>query len=99
MAYGKREHTLHAFRRRLDEVLAAERERTKPPPPAISQEHAALREQIADAYSALLDPEEPESTDVVKRVMDHPDELASAAVQVLGMMLREQDLLIRNRGA
>jgi hypothetical protein len=95
MPAGKRAHKVRHYMRRIDAVLEEERERRMPPPPAISQEHAALREQIADAYSALLDPEEPESTDVVKRVMDHP-ELASAAVQVLGMMLQEQDLLIRN---
>jgi hypothetical protein len=94
MAGGRRRHTIRSYQRRIDEVLSEERERRKPPPHPISQEHVALQEQIADAYSALLDPEDPESTDLLKRVMDHP-ELAGAAVRVLGMMFQERELLAR----
>ena len=94
MAYGKREHSLHAFRRRLDQVLAAERELESRHRPR-SARSTPRCESRSRCDSALLDPEEPESTDVVKRVMDHP-ELASAAVRVLGMMLEEKDLLFRN---
>jgi succinate dehydrogenase flavin-adding protein (antitoxin of CptAB toxin-antitoxin module) len=55
---------MREYKRRIDALLEAERERRRPlspPPPPINEEHAALRRQIAEAYRTLLDPEDPES--------------------------------------
>ncbi len=73
-------------------MLAEERERRKPPPPPVSEEHSALRERTAEAYRALLDPEDPEGSDLARRVMANP-ELADVAVRVLEMMAEECKLL------
>jgi hypothetical protein len=60
---------------RIDSVVEAERERRRPPtspPPPISEEHAALRRQIATDYRTLLDPEDPEGTAQLKRINETP---------------------------
>jgi hypothetical protein len=58
MAGGRRRHTIRSYQRRLDEVLSEERERRKPTPPPISEEHAILRRRIAEACAEIeLDPD------------------------------------------
>jgi hypothetical protein len=55
---------MREYKRRIDALLEAERERRKPlspPPPPINEEHAALRRQIAEAYRTLFDPFDPEN--------------------------------------
>src|SRR5215218_8646153 len=67
MPAGRHGHKMRQYKRRIDALLEAERERRRPlppPPPPINEEHAALRRQIAEAYRILLDdPEKPEGTD------------------------------------
>ena len=92
MPAGRHGHKLREFNRRVDALLEAERERRQPPPPPISEEHAALRRRIEEASKPLLDSEDPESTDLLKRVKEYP-ELASVAARVLQLMREEEKLL------
>jgi hypothetical protein len=50
---GRHGHTLRQLRRRIDEVLEEGRERRRPIPPPISEEHAALRERIIEELRAI----------------------------------------------
>jgi hypothetical protein len=92
MPAGRRGHKIREYKRRIDSVLEDERGRRASIPPPISEEHSALRERIAAAYRALLDPEDPGGTDLAKRVMANP-KLADVAVRVLEMMSEECKLL------
>ena len=63
MPAGRHGHKMREYKRRIDALLEAERERRRPlspPPPPINEEHAALRRRIAEAYRTLFDPEDPE---------------------------------------
>jgi hypothetical protein len=63
MPAGRHGHKIREYKRRIDALLEAERERLRPlspPPPPINEEHAALRRQIAEAYRIIFDPEDPE---------------------------------------
>jgi hypothetical protein len=64
MPAGRHGHKMREYKRRIDALLEAQRERRRPlspPPPPINEEHAALRRQIAEAYRTLFDdPEAPE---------------------------------------
>jgi hypothetical protein len=54
---------MREYKRRIDALLEAERERRRPlspPPPPINEEHAALRRRIAELYRTIFDPEDPE---------------------------------------
>jgi hypothetical protein len=54
---------MREYKRRIDALLEAERERLRPlspPPPPINEEHAALRRRIAELYRTIFDPEDPE---------------------------------------
>jgi len=54
---------MREYKRRIDALLEAERERRRPlspPLPPINEEHAALRRQNAEALRTLFDPEDPE---------------------------------------
>jgi hypothetical protein len=92
MAGGRRRHTIRSYQRRIERVLSEERKRREPIPPPINAEHAALRADIAEAYSALFGPEDPESTTLTKRIMENP-ELATDALKVQDMLFAERDLL------
>jgi hypothetical protein len=63
MPAGRHGHKMREYKRRIDALLEAERERRRPlspPPPPINEEHAALRRQIAELYRILFDdPEDP----------------------------------------
>jgi len=76
----------------MDAMLEDERIRRQPWPPPISEEHAALRERIAEAYEALLSPEDPNSADLRRRVFENP-KLSAQAARILEMMFEERELL------
>jgi hypothetical protein len=58
MPAGRRGHKIREYERRIDSLLEDERERRQPTPPPISEEHAALRERIAETCAEIdLDPE------------------------------------------
>jgi hypothetical protein len=63
MPAGRHGHKIREYKRRIDALLEAERERRRPlspPPPPINEEHAALRRRIAELYRTLFDTEAPE---------------------------------------
>ena len=64
MPAGRHGHKIRQYKRRIDALLEAERERRwplSPPPPPINEEHAGLRRRMAEAYRILFDdPEAPE---------------------------------------
>jgi hypothetical protein len=91
-AGGKHEHTLHAYRQRINKVLAEERERRMPPPPAISGEHRELRKAIGEAYRALLGSEASESADLAERVWEDP-ELANDVLRIQELIFQERKML------
>jgi hypothetical protein len=95
MPAGRHGHKIRELKRRMDAVLEEERERRRPltpPPPPISEEHAALREKIAEGLRALRDPEDPEGTDLAAAVERDPD-LLDVVGDVLDLQLKEKKLL------
>jgi hypothetical protein len=64
MPAGRHGHKIREYKRRIDALLEAKRERRRPlipPPPPINEEHAALRRRMAELYRTLFDdPEAPE---------------------------------------
>jgi hypothetical protein len=57
MPAGRHGHKMREYKRRIDALLEAERERRKPPPPPpppISEEHAAMRDRIERAWGAVV---------------------------------------------
>ena len=63
MPAGRHGHKIRQYKRRIDALLEAERERRRPlslPPPPINEEHAALRRRMAEAYRTLFEPFDPE---------------------------------------
>ena len=95
MPGGRHGHKMREFQRRIDAVLEKERERRRPltpPPPPISEEHAALRKKIADGMRALLDPEDPENTNLQQRVWENLD-LLDVVSEVLDLKHKEKMLL------
>jgi hypothetical protein len=94
---------MREYKRRIDALLAKERERRRPlgpPPPPISEEHAALRSQIAELYRTLRDDlENPEVTDQTKSIeerLDENDELAIVGAQLIALKREEHALLAKN---
>jgi hypothetical protein len=51
---GRHGHTVRRLRRRMDAVLDEDRERRRPIPPPISEEHAAMRERIERMWGGML---------------------------------------------
>ncbi len=95
MPAGRRGHKIREYQRRIDAVLEKERERRRPlgpPSPPISEEHAALRRQIAECWRALRDPEDPEGTHLLERMKKNPD-LANVGATILAMVREEKSLL------
>jgi hypothetical protein len=95
MPAGKHGHKMRELGRRIDAVLEKERERRRPlepPPPPISEEHAALRKKVAEGMRVLFDTEDPDGTDLLKRVDENP-ELATVAARLLGLVRKEEKLL------
>jgi hypothetical protein len=112
MPAGRHGHKMREYKRRIDALLEAERERRRPlspPPPPINEEHAALRRQIAEAYrtlfdiedlKGLLDPEDPDLIEWFEETYDERvkenPELANLAASVLALMRKEVGLLAKN---
>jgi hypothetical protein len=97
MPGGKHPRKIREYTRRIDALLE-ERERRRPPtspPPPINAEHAALRRQIVKGYRTLVDPEDPEGTDQLKRINENP-ELANVAAELIWLVRQEQGLLAKN---
>jgi hypothetical protein len=95
MPAGRHGHKMREINRRVDALLEKERERRQPPlppPPPISEEHAALRKKIAEDMRALFNTEDPDGTDLLKRVDENP-ELATVAARLLGLVRKEEKLL------
>ena len=108
MPAGRHGHKIREYKRRIDALLEAERERRRPlppPPPPINEEHAALRRQIAELYRILFDdPEKPEGTDPIEwffeerfdeRFKENP-ELHDIIDQYVSLVDQEVELLAEN---
>jgi len=102
MPAGRHGHKIREYKRRIDALLETERERRRPlspPPPPISEEHAALRRQIAELYRTLLDPENPKGTDQMKSFeerMEENPELANVGAKLITLKREELALLAKN---
>jgi len=106
MPAGRHGHKMREYKRRIDALVEAERERRRPlspPPPPISEEHAALRRRIAECYRTLLDPEDPEGTDPIERFEERFEERAeenpeldNVAAEYIGLVRKEVGLLAEN---
>ena len=83
MPAGKHGHKIREYKRRIDALLEAERERRRPlspPPSPINEEHAALRRRMAELYrivfddpevpEGLLDPEDPDLWEWFEETLD-----------------------------
>jgi len=53
MPAGRHGHKMREFKRRIETLVEAERERQKLPPPPISEKHAAMRDRIERTMGAL----------------------------------------------
>jgi hypothetical protein len=107
MPAGRHGHKIREYKRRIDALLEAERERRRPlppPPPPINEEHAALRRQIAELYRILFDdPEKPEGTDPIEwfeerfdeRARENP-ELHDISGDFMDLVSKEVELLAEN---
>ena len=108
MPAGRHGHKMRQYKRRIDALLEAERERRRPlppPPPPINEEHAALRRQIAELYRIVFDdPEKPEGTDPIEwffeerfdeRAKENP-ELHDVLDQFISLVDQEVELLAEN---
>ena len=102
MPAGRHGHKMREYKRRIDALLEAEREHRRPlgpPPPPISEEHAALRRQIAESYRTLLDPEDPEGTETMERLEERVEEnpeLANVGAELIALKREERELLAKN---
>jgi len=102
MPAGRHSHKIREYKRRIDAVLETERERRRPlspPPPPVSEEHAALRKQIAEFYRTLLDdPENPEGTERMESFEERIDknpELCNVAAKLIALRRQERELLAK----
>jgi hypothetical protein len=112
MPAGRHGHKIREYKRRIDALLETERERRRPlspPPPPISEQHAALRRRLAEAYRTLFDPEgpegllDPEDPDLIEwfvetydeRVKENP-ELDDLTDTVMVLQSEEVELLTKN---
>jgi hypothetical protein len=109
---GRHGHKIREYKRRIDALLEAQRERRRPlspPPPPINEEHAALRRQIAELYRTLFDPEgpegllDPEDPDLIEWFEETYDErvkenpeLADIASTLIRLQREECNLLAKN---
>ena len=94
MPAGRHGHKIREFRRRIDALLEAERERRKPPPPLpppISEEHAAIRDRVEHAWGAVIKLI-PEGTDY-EEAMDQSEEIRDLTLDFLVMADEEVEFL------
>jgi succinate dehydrogenase/fumarate reductase flavoprotein subunit len=94
MPAGRHGHKIREYKRRIDALLEAERERRKPPPPPpppISEEHAAMRERIERTWGAVVKLI-PEGTDL-EEAMDQSEEIRDLTLDFLVMADEEVEFL------
>jgi hypothetical protein len=112
MPAGRHGHKNREYKRRIDALLEAQRERLRPlspPPPPINEEHAALRRRIAELYRTIFDPEDPEGLldpedpDLIEWFEETYDErvkenpeLANIARTLIRLKREEWSLLAKN---
>jgi hypothetical protein len=112
MPAGRHGHKIREYKRRIDALLEAERERRRPlspPPPPINEEHAALRRHMAEAYrtlfdlegpEGLLDPEDPDLIEWFEETYDERvkenPELDNLADTLMRLQSEEVELLAKN---
>jgi len=112
MPAGRHGHKIREYKRRIDALLEAERERRRPlspPPPPINEEHAALRRRMAELYRIIFDPEAPEGLldtedpDLIEWFEETYDErvkenpeLANIARTLIRLKREEWSLLAKN---
>src|SRR5919112_4297095 len=103
MPAGRHGHKMRQYKRRIDALLEAERERLRPlsaPPPPINEEHAALRRQITELYrivfddpedpKGLLDPEDPDLIEWFEETYDERVEENPELADILRTLVRLQ---------
>ena len=95
MPAGRHGHKMREYKRRIDALLEAERERRRPPPLPISEEHKALRERIERGWGAVLK-QVPEGPDLDTALMEIP-ELEDLFLQILELG-REEHRLLASQG-
>ena len=112
MPAGRHGHKIREYKRRIDALLEAERERRRPlspPPSPINEEHAALRRRIAELCRTIFDPEgpegllDPEDPDLIEWFEETYDErvkenpeLANIARTLIRLQREEWSLLAKN---
>jgi succinate dehydrogenase/fumarate reductase flavoprotein subunit len=95
MPAGRHGHKIREYKRRIDALLEAERERRKPPPPPpppISEEHAAMRERIERTWGAVVKLI-PEGTDL-EEALDESEQLRDLTLDFLVMADEEVAFLL-----
>jgi hypothetical protein len=95
MSAGRHGHKIREYKRRIDALLEAERERLKPPPPRpppISEEHAAMRERIERAWGAVVKLI-PEGTDL-EEALDQSEEIRDLTLDYLVLEREEVEFLV-----
>src|SRR5215207_1575745 len=103
MPAGRHGHKMREYKRRIDALLEAERERRRPlspPPPPINEEHAALRRRMAELYrivyddpevpEGLLDPEDPDLWEWFEETLDERIEETPELADNLRTLVRLQ---------
>jgi hypothetical protein len=114
MPAGRHGHKMREYKRRIDALLEAERERRRPlspPPPPINEEHAALRRRMAEAYrilfddpeapEGLLDPEDPDLLEWFEETFDErvkENPELDNITRTLIRLQREEDELLAKNG-
>ena len=86
---------MREFKRRIETLVEADRERQKLPPPPISEKHAAMRERIERTMGAL-DEQIPEGSDL-EEAIDQSPELADLSLRILGLA-REEHAFLASQG-
>jgi hypothetical protein len=96
MPAGRHGHKIREYKRRIDALLEAEKERRKPPPPPpppISEKHAAMRDRIERAWGGVVKLI-PEGTDL-EEAMDQSEEIRDLTLDYLEMAREEVEFLAR----
>jgi hypothetical protein len=95
MPAGKHGHKIREYKRRIDALLEAERERRKPLPPSplpISEEHAAMRDRVERAWGTVVELI-PEGTDL-EEALDQSEELRDLTLDYLVLIDEERAFLV-----
>ena len=106
---GRHGHTIRRLRRRMDAVLEEDRERRRPAPPPISEEHAAIRERIKRMEAAsneqvaqfldvdLEEASEQDYTFALHEAVGANPELGNDAAELI-VLMREEAAFLASQG-